>query len=106
MSLFIVLGILLLLILLYYTPIRKKNAPPLIGYIPFIGCGSQFYKDPVTFLQQCKQKYGDVFTLYMGGRYMTFLTDPNELQIFFIPKMNKSKPMTSFNDAVAEFTGR
>eukprot|EP01080_Neovahlkampfia_damariscottae_P011430 gene11430-4597_t len=54
-----------------------------------------------TAVLKCKEKYGDVFTLYVGGRYFTYIMDPNEMKIFFVT--NKK---ISFDDAAVEFTNR
>jgi hypothetical protein len=50
---------------------------------------------------ECQKKHGDVFTLFLGGRYFTYIMDPNDMKLFFV---NNDK--VSFDDAAVEFTSR
>eukprot|EP01100_Stratorugosa_tubuloviscum_P003590 TRINITY_DN1874_c0_g2_i1.p1 TRINITY_DN1874_c0_g2~~TRINITY_DN1874_c0_g2_i1.p1 ORF type:complete len:158 (-),score=25.95 TRINITY_DN1874_c0_g2_i1:25-498(-) len=79
----IILWILHLLRPFYYTKLLK--GPPFIsGLFPFLGCAISFGKGPpITFLKNCYDKYGKIFTIHVGGRYMTFIFDKNEYKTFF-----------------------
>ncbi|XP_077411611.1 cytochrome P450 7B1 isoform X2 [Vanacampus margaritifer] len=58
---------------------RKSGAgePPLInGWIPFLGKALEFRKDAHKFLEEQQKNFGDVFTVHIAGRYMTFVMDP------------------------------
>ena len=56
---------------------HREGEPPLIrGSLPFLGAAVPFGKDATEFLQQCRREHGDVFTLYVAGRRMTFVCDP------------------------------
>lgn len=88
-----------------YSAKRTKDSPPLIsGWIPWLGCSIPFYTNPTEFILDCKKKYGNIFTLYIGGRYFTYIMDPNHLKLFFMIK-NPEKSV-SFDDSVVEFTSR
>uniref|UniRef100_A0A8D0D2P3 Cytochrome P450, family 7, subfamily B, polypeptide 1 n=1 Tax=Sander lucioperca TaxID=283035 RepID=A0A8D0D2P3_SANLU len=61
------------------SPLRKQRdgEPPLItGWIPFFGKALEFGQDAHKFLEKHKKKYGDVFTVHLAGKYMTFIMDP------------------------------
>ena len=47
-------------------------------------------------------QYGDVFTLYIAGRYMTFILNTNLYGVFF----NSKPDVASFEVAVQQFTQR
>ncbi|KAK1790625.1 hypothetical protein P4O66_014506 [Electrophorus voltai] len=56
---------------------RRKGEPPLIkGWIPFLGKALEFRKDSYQFLQWLQQKHGDIFTVLIAGKYMTFVMNP------------------------------
>nr|CAB3235928.1 cholesterol 7-alpha-monooxygenase-like [Phallusia mammillata] len=47
---------------------RKRTEPPLIHhYLPFIGSALDFGKDPLNYLMNLKEKYGDVYTIELAG---------------------------------------
>uniref|UniRef100_A0A4W4FPL2 Cytochrome P450, family 7, subfamily B, polypeptide 1 n=1 Tax=Electrophorus electricus TaxID=8005 RepID=A0A4W4FPL2_ELEEL len=59
------------------TSMAKKGEPPLIkGWIPFLGKALEFRKDSYQFLQWLQQKHGDIFTVLIAGKYMTFVMNP------------------------------
>ncbi|XP_072917877.1 prostacyclin synthase isoform X1 [Hemitrygon akajei] len=69
-----------LLIILYYIRRRKRlpSEPPLDkGLIPWLGHALESRKDIAKFLLKMKTKHGDIFTVRMAGRYVTFLFDPH-----------------------------
>jgi Cytochrome P450 len=56
---------------------RRSDGPPLVkGWIPFVGVGLTYVSNPERFLMKCKQRYGDIFTLYMGGKRFHVISDP------------------------------
>ncbi len=56
---------------------RQTGEPPLDkGPIPWLGHVLEFRKNTFKFLERMKQKHGDVFTIQLGGFYVTFLQDP------------------------------
>jgi hypothetical protein len=56
---------------------KHPNAPPLIKSIfPFIGVGLNFLNDPEKFLRKCTERYGGIYTLYMGGKRLHVVNDP------------------------------
>ncbi|XP_002128381.2 cytochrome P450 7B1-like [Ciona intestinalis] len=56
---------------------QKDGEPPIVPFwIPWLGSGLQYQKDPITFLRKQEKKYGPIFTVFMGGSYFTFVTDP------------------------------
>ncbi|ORY35250.1 cytochrome P450 [Rhizoclosmatium globosum] len=60
------------------TSKRSKGAsePPVeYGWIPFIGMGLNYILDTKRTLDKMNKKYGDCFTLYMGGQRVTFIMD-------------------------------
>lgn len=63
---------------------RSENAPHLVhGMLPFVGCFAEFFEDPYGFLLKQQKKYGDVFTVKMGGIENTFVLDHRFLSQFF-----------------------
>ncbi|XP_068557792.1 5-beta-cholestane-3-alpha,7-alpha-diol 12-alpha-hydroxylase-like [Cebidichthys violaceus] len=56
---------------------RRPGEPPLDkGLIPWLGHVLEFRRNTLKFLERMKQKHGDVFTIQLGGFYITFLQDP------------------------------
>uniref|UniRef100_A0A8C8ZHW9 Prostacyclin synthase n=1 Tax=Prolemur simus TaxID=1328070 RepID=A0A8C8ZHW9_PROSS len=72
------LAALLLLLLLTRRRTRRPGEPPLdLGSIPWLGYALDFGKDAASFLTRMKEKHGDIFTMLVGGRYVTVLLDPH-----------------------------
>ncbi|XP_063742741.1 7-alpha-hydroxycholest-4-en-3-one 12-alpha-hydroxylase-like [Eleginops maclovinus] len=56
---------------------QRTGEPPLDkGLIPWLGHVLEFRRNTLNFLERMKQKHGDVFTVQLGGCYITFLQDP------------------------------
>ncbi|XP_030876260.1 prostacyclin synthase [Leptonychotes weddellii] len=56
----------------------RPGEPPLdLGSIPWLGHALEFGKDAASFLTRMKKKHGDIFTVLVGGRYVTVLLDPH-----------------------------
>ena len=45
------------------------------GGVPFVGCAVPFGRDAPAFLAACRARHGDLFTLHLAGRRMTFALD-------------------------------
>ncbi|XP_004698109.1 prostacyclin synthase [Echinops telfairi] len=72
------LAALLLLLLLTRRRTRRPGEPPLDrGSIPWLGHALEFGRDAASFLTRMKEKHGDIFTVLVGGRYVTVLLDPH-----------------------------
>jgi hypothetical protein len=55
----------------------RTGEPPLVtGVWPFVGVALAFGRDATRFIMSCRARHGEVFTLYLGGRRMTFVLDP------------------------------
>lgn len=46
------------------------------GSLPYLGAALPFGRDMTGFLQRCRREHGDVFTVFIAGRRMTFVCDP------------------------------
>lgn len=56
---------------------RRPGEPPLDkGIIPWLGHVLEFRRDTFKFLERMKKKHGDIFTVQLGGFYITFVQDP------------------------------
>ncbi|KAM9789575.1 cytochrome P450 7B1 [Neosynchiropus ocellatus] len=56
---------------------RRPGEPPLVnGWIPHVGKALEFGKNARRFLEDQRKKFGDIFTVHIAGRYMTFIMDP------------------------------
>ncbi|XP_071316942.1 5-beta-cholestane-3-alpha,7-alpha-diol 12-alpha-hydroxylase-like [Trachinotus anak] len=73
---------------------RQPGEPPLDkGLIPWLGHVPEFRKNTAKFLERMKKKHGDVFTVQLGGFYMTFMQDPLSLGVF----VKESRKTLDFN---------
>jgi sterol 14alpha-demethylase len=63
---------------------RPKNSPPLayVG-LPLVGNYIEFAKNPITFIELCRKKYGSIFTVPMLHKKLTFLVGPEVSAPFF-----------------------
>ena len=85
------------LLSLHFLTAKNTRYPPLIkGWIPWLGCAIDFGKAPLDFIKKSCQRHGAVFTLYAAGQRMTFLTDVDDLPLFF------NSPQADFQLAVEE----
>ncbi|XP_064409765.1 cytochrome P450 7B1 [Latimeria chalumnae] len=76
-STFLLLVLIVLFLSVWWRRRRKAGEPPLEqGWIPLIGKTYGFIQDPLKFLRARQEKYGDIFTVYIAGRYITFVMDP------------------------------
>uniref|UniRef100_A0A8D0HSM3 Prostacyclin synthase n=1 Tax=Sphenodon punctatus TaxID=8508 RepID=A0A8D0HSM3_SPHPU len=57
---------------------RLQGEPPLDkGLVPWLGHAMEFGKDAAKFLSTMKEKHGDIFTVRVAGKFITFLLDPH-----------------------------
>uniref|UniRef100_A0A8C2ZSR6 Cytochrome P450, family 7, subfamily B, polypeptide 1 n=1 Tax=Cyclopterus lumpus TaxID=8103 RepID=A0A8C2ZSR6_CYCLU len=83
--------------------VRRDGEPPLIkGWIPFVGKALEFGRDAHKFLEEHKKKFGDVFTVQIAGKYMTFIMDP--LLYPSITRHGRQLDFHEFSDKVAPDT--
>lgn len=84
LELVLLLGVLLIVILLWYFNKKPKNFPPgplglpVVGYLPFLG------KYPFKTLTTLGQKYGGVFSIPLGHRHVVVLNDWASIKEAFI----------------------
>ncbi|TMS09462.1 25-hydroxycholesterol 7-alpha-hydroxylase [Larimichthys crocea] len=101
--LLLLLGLLSLIVCVLRGRHRREDEPPLIkGWIPFIGKALEFGRDAHTFLKEHRNKFGDIFTVHIAGKYMTFIMDP-----FMYPniiKHGRQLDFHQFSDKVAPST--
>lgn len=64
---------------------RGEKLPPLVAgsWFPFFGAIVKFGKEPMRTVMQCSEQFGDIFTLKIVGRHMTFLTSKEAHKAFF-----------------------
>ncbi|XP_042317883.1 cytochrome P450 7B1 [Sceloporus undulatus] len=79
---------------------RRPGEPPLeTGWIPFLGEALKFKNDATNFLLSLQQKHGDIFTVYLAGRYITFVLDP--LQFASVIKNGKHLEFKEIADRIS-----
>lgn len=56
---------------------RRAGEPPLIrGAVPGLGVALGFGRHATNFVMRTRERYGETFTLFIGGQRMTFVLDP------------------------------
>ncbi|KIM45807.1 hypothetical protein M413DRAFT_440844 [Hebeloma cylindrosporum] len=54
------------------------NSPTTVPYLfPWIGSFFSFNRDPLRFFQECHQRYGHVYKVFLAGRIIVVITHPN-----------------------------
>lgn len=87
----LIIGAVILLFSIYLLSFlfnsRPKNAPPYahIG-IPVIGNYIEFASNPVDFIAKCQKKFGNIYTVPMMHKKLTFLLGPEVSSPFFLQK--------------------
>ncbi|XP_062261231.1 7-alpha-hydroxycholest-4-en-3-one 12-alpha-hydroxylase-like [Platichthys flesus] len=72
------------------------------GLIPWLGHVLEFSRNTLKFIERMKQKHGNVFTVQLGGCYITFLQDPLSLGSF----AKESQEKLDFKPFVKELVQR
>ncbi|XP_061416693.1 cytochrome P450 7B1-like [Lethenteron reissneri] len=70
----------LLMLLLYLSGVRRRRPgehPLVRGWIPYFGKTFEFSRDGQSFLKRLQEQHGDIFTVLIAGRYLTFVMDPH-----------------------------
>ncbi|KAI4887786.1 hypothetical protein NFI96_028308 [Prochilodus magdalenae] len=80
----------------------QQGEPQLVkGWLPFFGVMLDYAKNPLGFLQTTQQKYGDIFTCKIAGKYLTFITDP-----FSFPAVMRQGRNLDFHEFAMGFSHR
>ena len=61
----------------------STDVPFIKSWIPYLGHGIAFGTDADKLLLGLQQQYGDEFTILMGGKKITFLTNPHDYDTLF-----------------------
>lgn len=81
---------------------RRPGEPPLVpSRVPFLGHALAFGRDAAALLRECQRTHGDVFTLLIAGRRMTFVLDPR-----CYPDVLKAGAELDFDVIADEFSSR
>ncbi|XP_041040027.1 5-beta-cholestane-3-alpha,7-alpha-diol 12-alpha-hydroxylase [Carcharodon carcharias] len=82
---------------------RRPGEPPLDrGGLPWLGHVLPFRRNTAEFLRRMRGKHGDVFTVQLGGHYVTFLMDP----LSYGAVVKESKAMLDFEKFAVELVAR
>lgn len=82
-------------------PVRPGEPPLVRAPLPFLGHALAVGSDLRGLLRDCQRAHGDVFTLLVAGRRMTFIVDP-----FSYPHVLKAQDDLSFHELADEFSHR
>nr|KAF6426200.1 cytochrome P450 family 7 subfamily B member 1 [Molossus molossus] len=75
-------ALLLLVLSLRARRTRRPGEPPLLkGWLPYFGLALQLQRDPIGFMKTLQNQHGDIFTLLLGGKYITFILDPYQYHL-------------------------
>ncbi|XP_046498120.1 cytochrome P450 7B1 isoform X1 [Equus quagga] len=75
-------ALLLLLLCLRAQRTRRPGEPPLIkGWLPYLGESLKLQKDALGFLKTLQKQHGEIFTILLAGKYITFILDPFQFQL-------------------------
>ncbi|KAL2092838.1 hypothetical protein ACEWY4_012636 [Coilia grayii] len=78
----------------------REGEPPLVkGCLPFLGKAVEFSQDALKLLTQLQSTHGDIFTVLIAGRYMTFVMNP--LLYPAVVKHGRQLDFHVFTDTVA-----
>lgn len=58
------------------TSLRRDRVPMVFHWIPWFGSAIPYGMNPYGFFEDCRQKYGDVFSFVLLGRVMTVYLGP------------------------------
>ncbi|CAB4479470.1 unnamed protein product [Rhizophagus irregularis] len=106
-----------LIMLVSYVLLRrvkylKLKEPPLVPYkYPIIGHTIDFYKDNKNFIKKCHAEYGEIFSLFVFGKVITFVGKELSCEILknhkdfsFIEASRENFPFENFLNRPNEFT--
>ncbi|KAK9365062.1 cytochrome P450 [Lipomyces kononenkoae] len=79
------------LILPHFFLSAKEDEPPFVkGPLPFLGNALAFLNNPEALLESLQEKYGSIFTMYIGGERLNVVADP----IFGIPEVFSNRSLS------------
>lgn len=85
----------------------RGTLPPTIPHIvPFLGSMIAYGVEPIKFLMQCKEKYGDCFTFTLFGRNMTFCLGPDGNNFVFNVKLNEANAEMAYETLTVPVFGK
>uniref|UniRef100_A0A8C9QU52 Cytochrome P450 family 7 subfamily B member 1 n=1 Tax=Spermophilus dauricus TaxID=99837 RepID=A0A8C9QU52_SPEDA len=76
----------------WITGVRPGEPPLIKGWLPYFGVAFNLQKDPLGYMKFLQTKHGDIFTILLGGNYITFILDP-----FQYPLVMKNHKQLSFD---------
>ena len=71
---------------LSHGPLKRRGAPPVIGVAPVYGGMLEFLKGPIGLMARATPKHGEVFTVPVFHKRITFLIGPKVSEFFFKAK--------------------
>ncbi|EFJ41941.1 hypothetical protein VOLCADRAFT_119569 [Volvox carteri f. nagariensis] len=81
---------------------QGKNDAALVPGLPILGNALALGRHGVSYINKCRRKFGDSFTLSLAGVKMTFLFEPSHIHYFFSAPDEK----VTFRPAIEQFTQR
>ena len=61
----------------------KKTPLVLRGGLPYLGYALELQRNPISFLQRGREKFGEIFSFLLAGSKVTLLTGPKANEVFF-----------------------
>ncbi|GES85599.1 cytochrome P450 [Rhizophagus clarus] len=97
-------AIFLIILLIIKRPRVAENEPPLVPYtIPIIGHTFSYFFNAKKFIKECREEYGDAFSIYVFGNIMTVLSNEAVSEMFrnhddfdFIKAIHEDIPLHKF----------
>ncbi|ODV81654.1 cytochrome P450 [Suhomyces tanzawaensis NRRL Y-17324] len=68
--------------------LRKDRVPMAFHWVPWLGNAVAYGKDPYGFFNECRDKYGDVFSFVLVGKVMTVYLGPRGQEFVLNAKAN------------------
>ncbi|CAB4492416.1 cytochrome P450 [Rhizophagus irregularis] len=85
-SMFQLFVIFVIILYIVRRPRIGKNEPPLVPYtIPILGHTYDYLFNTKKFIKECKEQYGDCFSIYIFGEVMTILSRDTLTEVFRNP---------------------
>ncbi|KAJ9071851.1 hypothetical protein DSO57_1033066 [Entomophthora muscae] len=104
----IVLGLVIAVCLLNLF-FQKGSGPPVVPYlVPFLGHTAILQRRAAEFLNECREKYGSVFTIHYLGERVVVFSGSEAREMMKIPDLIVKEPrdrIMSFSDAIGEWKG-
>ncbi|XP_012965835.1 cytochrome P450 7B1 [Mesocricetus auratus] len=92
--------LLILVLQLLTLRTRRPGEPPLVkGWLPYFGIVLNLRKNPLAFMKSLQRKHGDIFTILLSGKYITFILDP--FQYHLVMKNPKQLNFSKFSRQVS-----